>query len=77
VERDGCGQQQIAGILVRMELIIPFDNWIAALVLTLRYNHGISYSQMQQMMTKAFGLGISEGAIANILSRVKGQLVDS
>ena len=29
---------------------------------------------MQQMLSEVFGLEISEGAIANLLTRVKGQL---
>jgi transposase len=71
---EGCGQQQMAGIPVGMESGSPFGDRIAALVSTMRYSHGISYSRMQQMMTEVFGLEISEGSIANILSRVKGQL---
>jgi transposase len=79
IERYGCkcpecGQQQIAEAPVGMESGSPFGKRIAALVTTMRYSHGISYSRMQQMMSEVFGLEISEGAIANILSRVKGQL---
>jgi transposase len=51
-----------------------FGNRIAALVTTMRYSDGISYSRMQQMLEEVFGLEISEGAIANLLSRVKGEL---
>jgi len=57
-----------------MEPGSPFGNRIAALVTTLRYSHGISYRRMQQMFSGMFGLEISEGAIANLLLRVKGQL---
>jgi transposase len=71
---EGCGQQQIAKVPVGMESGSPFSNRIAALVTTMRYSHGISYKRMQQMMTEVFGLEISEGAIANILTRVRGQL---
>jgi len=79
VERYGCkcercGQQQIADIPVGMETGSPFGNRIAALVTTMRYSHGISYRRMQQMLGEVFGLEISEGGIANILTRVKGQL---
>jgi transposase len=79
IERYGCkcekcGQQQIAEVPVGMESGSPFGNRIAALVTTMRYSHGISYSRMQQMLSEVFGLKISEGAIANLLSRVKGQL---
>lgn len=69
-----CGQQQIASVPVGMEPGSPFGNRIAALVTPLRYNHAISYARMQQLLSEVFGLEISEGAIANLLSRVKGQL---
>jgi transposase len=71
---DRCGEQQIANVPVGMESGSPFGDRIAALVTTMRYSHGISYSRMQQMMSEIFGLEISEGAIANILTRVKGKL---
>jgi transposase len=70
----GCGQQQIAEVPLGMEPGSPFGNRIAAMVTTMRYSHGISYRRMQQMMSEVFGVEISEGAIANILTRVKGQL---
>ena len=79
VERYGChcpqcGAPQIAAVPVGMEPGSPFGNRIAALVTTMRYSHGISYGRMQQMLCEVFGLEVSEGAIANLLSRVKGQL---
>ena len=40
----------------------------------MRYSHGISDGRMQQMLSEVFGLEISQGGIANLLSRVKGQL---
>ena len=69
-----CGVAQIAAVPIGMEPGSPFGNRIAALVTTLRYSHGISYHRMQQMFSEVFGLEISEGAIANLLLRVKGQL---
>jgi transposase len=79
VERYGCncpkcGQQQIAAVPEGMEPGSPFGNRIAALVTIMRYSHGISYGRMKQMLSEVFGLEISEGAIANLLTRVKGQL---
>lgn len=79
VERYGCtcpkcGQHQIAAVPIGMEPGSPFGHRIAALITTIRYGHGISYSRMQQMMGEVFGLEISEGAIANVLIRVKDQL---
>jgi transposase len=70
----GCGAQQIAAVPVGMEPGSPFGDRIAALVTTMRYSHGISYSRLQQMLGEVFGLEISQGAISNLLSRVKAQL---
>jgi transposase len=82
VERYGCtcpecGQAQIAPVPVGMEPGSPFGSRIAALVTTMRYGHGISYSRMEQILGEVFGLEISEGAIANLLLRVKEQLQSS
>ena len=79
VERYGCrcpqcGVPQLAAVPVGMEPGSPFGKRIAALVTTMRYSHGISYGRMNQMLCDVFGLELSEGAIANLLSRVKGQL---
>jgi len=79
VERYGCrcprcGVPQMAAVPVGMEPGSPFGNRIAALVTTMRYSHGISYGRMQQMLCEVFGLKMSQGAIANLLSRVKAQL---
>lgn len=79
VERYGCdcpecGAPQIATVPVGMEPGTPFGNRIGALITTMRYSHGISYSRMRQMLCEVFGLELSQGAIANVLSRVKGQL---
>ncbi|WP_425214226.1 IS66 family transposase [Tumidithrix helvetica] len=71
---ENCGQEQIPEAPAGMVSGSPFGQRIAALVTTMRYSHGISYRRMQQMMGEVFGLDISEGAIANLLSRVKGQL---
>ena len=57
-----------------MEPGSPFGNRIAALVTTLRYSHAISYARMKQLLGEVFGLEISEGGIANLLARVKGEL---
>jgi transposase len=82
VERYGCtcpecGQAQIAPVPVGMEPGSPFGQRIAALVTTMRYGHGISYCRMNKMLGEVFGLEISEGAIANLLLRVKEQLQSS
>ena len=69
-----CGAAQLAAVPVGMEPGSPFGNRIAALVTTMRYSHGISYGRMNQMLSEVFGLEMSQGAIANLLSRVKAQL---
>lgn len=79
VERYGCdcpqcGAPQLAAVPVGMEPGSPFGNRIAALVTTMRYSHGISYGRMQQLLGEVFGVELSQGAIANLLTRVKGQL---
>jgi transposase len=79
VERYGCtcpncGQQQVAVVPVGMEPGSPFGDRIAALVTTMRYSHGISYGRTKTVMSEIFGLEISEGAISNMLERVKGQM---
>jgi transposase len=78
VERYGCscpncGAVQLASVPERWAPGSPFGDSIAALVTTLRYSHAISYARMQQLMQEVFGLAISEGAIANLLLRVKQQ----
>lgn len=70
----GCGSAQLATVPERLTPGSPFGDSIAALVTTLRYSHAISYERMGQVMREVFGLEISEGAIANLLVRVKQQL---
>jgi len=79
VERYGCacpscGTLQLAPVPEQLAPGSPFGDSIAALVTTLRYSHAISYARMQQLMQEVFGLEMSEGAIANLLLRVKQQL---
>lgn len=70
----GCGSVQLAPVPEQLAPGSPFGDSIAALVTTLRYSHAISYERMGQLMREVFGLELSEGAIANLLLRVKGQL---
>jgi transposase len=79
VERYGCtcpncGKVGVAAVPVGMEAGSPFGDRIAALVTTMRYSHGISYSRMKEMLSEVFGLKISEGAIDNMLWRIRGKL---
>ena len=79
VERYGCvcsscGTSQLAAVAPDLERGSPFGPRLMALITTMRYGHGISYSRMKQMLADVFGLTISEGGIANVLSRVKTKL---
>jgi transposase len=80
VERYGgicqcCQQAYEAPVPVGLEPGSPFGNSVASLVTYLRYSHAISYQRLSQLMSELYGLRLSEGAIANLLQRVQGQLV--
>jgi transposase len=79
VERYGCtcpecGSAQIAAVPESLAPGSPFGERIAAIVTSLRYTHAISYHRLQQVLGDLFSVEISEGAIANLLGRVKAQL---
>ncbi|WP_194074389.1 IS66 family transposase, partial [Tychonema sp. LEGE 07196] len=59
-----------------MEPGSPFGSSIQSLVTYLRYTHAISYERLSGILGEVFGLKISEGAIANLLSTVKTSLDD-
>jgi transposase len=46
----------------------PFGPNLRAFVLYLRFTHGISLERLAHLMTDLLGMGISEGAIVNIIS---------
>lgn len=79
VERYGgmcpcCQKAYEAPVPVGLEPGSPFGNSIASWVTYLRYSHAISYQRLSQLMSDLWGLSLSEGAIANLLQRVRGQL---
>lgn len=79
VERYGgkcgcCGQSYEAPVPAGLEPGSPFSSRIASIVSYLRYRHAISYERLSQLMEELYGLKISEGAIANLLRRVKTRL---
>lgn len=79
VERYGgscpcCQQDYESAVPVGLEPGSPFGSSIASRVTYLRYSHGVSYERLSQLMGELYGLEISEGAIANLLQRVMGQL---
>ena len=65
---------QIAAVSPELEPGSLLGPQIMSLVTTLRYSHGISYNRMSQMLGDLFRLTVSEGGIANLLSRVNAQL---
>lgn len=79
VERYGgtcqcCQQAYEAPVPVGLEPGSPFGTSVASLVTYLRYSHAISYQRLSQLMSDLYGLHLSEGAIANLLQRVRAQL---
>jgi transposase len=70
----GCQQAYEAPVPVGLEPGSPFGTSVASLVTYLRYSHAISYQRLSQLMRELYGLSLSEGAIANLLQRVQGQL---
>ena len=52
----------------------PFGPGIAALILHLHITQAVSFERLSRLMAEVFGLSISEGAIANILSRAQTPL---
>lgn len=69
-----CQKAYEAPVPVGLEPGSPFGTRVAALVTYLRYSHAISYGRLSQLMSELYGLKLSEGAIANLLQRVRVQL---
>jgi transposase len=79
VERHGgtcgcCGHRYAAPVPVGLEPGSPFGKSLEVLITYLRYSHALGYERMTQLMNEVFGVQISEGAIANLLSRVREKL---
>ena len=70
----GCEQSYDAPVPVGLEPGSPFGDTVASLVSYLRYGHAVSYQRLQQLMGELYGLSLSQGAIANLLKRVKTRL---
>jgi len=69
-----CGEQSVAAVPPELAPGSPFGETIERLVPYLRYGHAISYQRLHHLLKEVFNLSISEGAIANLLSRVKARL---
>jgi len=66
-----CQNHYESPVPVGLEPGSPFGMSIASMVTYLRYSHAVSYKRLSQLMAEMYGLTISEGAIANLLQRVK------
>lgn len=71
-----CGEHQVAPVPDELTGGSPFGSTIESLVTYLRYGHAISYERLHQIMEEVFNVSISEGALANLLSRVQTQLTE-
>ena len=71
-----CQTKYVAPVPLGMEPGSPFGSSIQSLVTYLRYTHAISYERLSSIFASVFGLKISEGAIANLLEKVKTSLDD-
>ena len=72
----GCGQPYVAPVPAGMEPGTPFGASVQSLATYLRYTHAISYERLSALLAHVFGLGISEGGLANLFQLVKGRLED-
>ena len=70
----GCGQLYVAPVPAGMEPGTPFGSTVQSLATYLRYTHAISYERLSALLAQVFGLGISEGGLANLFQTVKGRL---
>ncbi len=69
-----CCTTSVAAVPAHLAPGSPFGQSIESLATYLRYGHAISYERLHQLLNEVFNLSISEGAIANLLTRVKDRL---
>jgi transposase len=72
-----CGERVTANAPAGLEQGSPFGHSIAAMVVYLHYAHAIGMERLALLMNELFSLSISEGAISNILARVREPLLDA
>jgi transposase len=70
-----CGERATAPAPAGLEPGSPFGKSIEALVVYLHYAHAIGLERLVALMGEIFALSISEGAISNMLARVREPLV--
>ena len=71
-----CAGHFIASIPDELSSGSPFGHSVERLVAYLRYGHAISYQRLSKLLRELFNLSMSEGAIANLLTRVKSRLIE-
>jgi transposase len=71
---EACRTTSVAPVPAHLAPGSPFGQSIESLATYLRYGHAISYERLHQLLNEVFNLSISEGAIANLLTRVKDHL---
>jgi transposase len=71
-----CHTEDVVPVPLGMEPGSPFGSSIQSLVTYLRYTHAIRYERLSLIFGSVFGLKIPEGAIANLLGKVKISLND-
>ncbi len=67
-----CGKRTVAKALEGFRGS-PFGTSVEALILLLHYMHAMSYKRLEEFLSQAFGLKISQGAIRNIIKRSQGK----
>lgn len=70
-----CRKPVVASAPAGMPPGSPFGPGIAAMILHLHITQAVSFERLARLMAEAFGLVISEGAIANILARAEAPLL--
>ena len=75
-ECPSCGHYAVAPVPSTLAPGSPFGETIERLLPYLRYTHAISYQRLSKLCAELFNLSISEGAIANLLTRVNRRLVE-
>ena len=72
----GCGPLYVAPVPTGMEPGTPLGASVQSLATYLRYTPAISDERLSGLFAEVFGLGISEGGLANLFQAVKGRLDD-
>ncbi len=70
-----CGEWVTAKAPAGLEPGSPFGPSIAAIVVYLHFAHAIGMERLALLMDELFSLSISEGAISNILARLRQPLL--